>query len=232
MAQHADLILDFLKSLDLRVPRAWNVQVLNPYQNPETLSMCETFYRTFYADSKPRHLILGINPGRLGGGITGVPFTDPIRLQTHCGIENTLPKKPEISSEFIYQVVDAMGGPATFFGRFYLSAVSPIGFTRDGYNINYFDVPQLKTQLQPLVRGWLEEQLDFGLNREVVFCLGEGANFRFLSEVNAAGGYFNRVVPLPHPRYIMQCKRKQVPAFIEMYRQQLTTDNATAGAGN
>ncbi len=39
-----------------------------------------------------RYLILGINPGRFGGGITGIPFTDPIRLQNICGIENDFQK--------------------------------------------------------------------------------------------------------------------------------------------
>ena len=49
-----------------------------------------------------RHLLLGINPGRFGGGVTGIPFTDPIRLQNVCGIENNFEKKQELSSVFIY----------------------------------------------------------------------------------------------------------------------------------
>ncbi|MFI5224347.1 MAG: DUF4918 domain-containing protein, partial [Nitrospirales bacterium] len=66
-------------------------------------------------------LILGINPGRLGAGLTGIPFTDPLKLQNICGIENTLPKKAELSADFIYTMISAFGGPEAFYKKFYFS---------------------------------------------------------------------------------------------------------------
>lgn len=226
MPRRPESILAFLKSLDIHFPLPAGVSVLNPYRQPAAWRACELFYRSFYADSQPRYLILGINPGRLGGGITGIPFTDPVHLHTHCGIQNTFAKKAELSSTFIYRVVDAWGGAAEFYRRFYLSAVSPLGFTRGGKNLNYYDVPPLKAQLVPLVHKWLQQQLRFGLNRQVVFCIGETDNLRFLEQVNAAGGYFGRVVALPHPRFIMQYRRQQAPEFVALYRQRLSLAGA------
>ena len=60
-----------------------------------------------------------------------------------------------------------------------------------------------------------------GMNREVVFCLGEGKNFAFLEELNAKHKFFNRVVPLSHPRFIMQYKRKRVKEYVDEYVKKL-----------
>jgi len=223
MALLSDSILAFLQSLKIDFPLPAGVKVLNPYHEPAAWTACQAFYRTFYADTGPRHLILGINPGRLGGGTTGIPFTDPIRLQTHCGIENSLPKKTELSSEFIYLLIDSLGGATAFYRNYYLSAVSPLGFIRNGRNLNYYDEPLLKKQIAPLVHQWLMQQLPFGLNKQTVFCVGEGDNFRFLNEVNQAGGYFKRIVALPHPRFVMQYRRKETADFLALYRHRLTT---------
>jgi hypothetical protein len=88
----AKKILSFLKNLDLEVELPPGVEVMNPFRDEVTFDLCKKFYGKYYSDNKPRCLILGINPGRFGGGVTGIPFTDPIRLQTSCGLENNLQK--------------------------------------------------------------------------------------------------------------------------------------------
>ena len=124
-------ILHFLFNLQLpfKLPNA--VEVLNVHGNAEVKKACTAFYNKFYCDNNQRHLLLGINPGRFGGGVTGIPFTDSIRLQNACGIENDFQKKQELSSAFIYEMIDAFGGPEKFYTRFYISAVSPLGFVKD-----------------------------------------------------------------------------------------------------
>jgi hypothetical protein len=42
-----------------------------------------------------------------------------------------------------------------------------------------------------------------------------------LNELNNSHRWFNRVVALEHPRYVMQYKSKQVDAFIAKYLQVL-----------
>jgi len=72
--------------------------------------------------------LLGINPGRFGSGTTGVSFTDPIKLEKYCGIRNDLVKKAELSADFIYAMIIAYGGLESFYNRFFISSVSPLGF--------------------------------------------------------------------------------------------------------
>ena len=124
----ADSILQFLKQLKITTPLPKGVEVLNPYRNEITYALCEQFYNKYYGDNNNRRLILGINPGRHGAGLTGIPFTDPIKLEMYCGIPNNLPKKSELSADFIYQMILAYGGLEQFYGKFHFSAVSPLGF--------------------------------------------------------------------------------------------------------
>ena len=97
----ADHVLSFYKNLEIKAPLPNGVVALNPYHDNESFSYCKKFYKKFFNDSHERTLILGINPGRHGGGITGIPFTDPIKLEQYCRIPNSFNKKPELSADFI-----------------------------------------------------------------------------------------------------------------------------------
>jgi hypothetical protein len=218
----ADKVLTFNKSLRITAKLPEGVKVLNPFENPDTFTWCSLFYRKFYSDTSPRTIILGINPGRFGAGLTGIPFTDPVKLEEQCGIKNSMPKKAELSADYIYQLIDAFGGPAKFYQRFYFSSVSPLGFVKDGKNLNYYDIKNLQQSVYGFIVETLTRQLEFGVNREVCFCLGEGKNFKFLSKLNNDHGFFKRLVPLPHPRYVMQYKRKRLPEYIQHYLNHLT----------
>lgn len=214
-------ILDFFKSLKITPVLPRGVQVLNPYQDLTVFRLCELFYTHYYQDVLPRTLIIGINPGRFGGGLTGIPFTDPIRLEIACGIQNTLSKKAELSSEFIYSMINAYGGCKEFYRHFYFTSVSPLGFTKQGKNLNYYDDPKLEARLLPFILNCMEVQLSWGLNRTVAYCLGEGENFKFLSRLNEQHHFFEKLLPLAHPRFIMQYKRKRVTKYIDEYLQAL-----------
>ncbi len=134
---------EFLNGLkpDFKVPD--HIQVMVPFENNIVREINQIFFKKFYADSSKRILILGINPGRFGAGVTGIPFTDPIRLQDVLQIKNEFPKKSELSSIFIYQMIELFGGADEFFRKFYISAVSPLGFVSGGKNINYYDDKEL-----------------------------------------------------------------------------------------
>jgi hypothetical protein len=217
----ADQILAFNKSLSLTVSLPAGVQVMNPFQDPVTFELCKKFYHQFYGDDQPRKIILGINPGRLGGGATGIPITDPVKLSTICNIPNEFPKKTELSSDFIYTLIDAGGGPGVFYREFIFSSVCPLGFTKDGVNLNYYDDKTLERSVRAFVVDSIQRQLNFPINREICFCLGEGQNYKYLSKLNAEYSFFKKIVPLPHPRFIMQYRRKKIPAFVNMYMQKL-----------
>ncbi len=214
-------ILSFLKNLDLEAELPKEVEVMNPFKDKYTYNICKKFYNKYYSDANPRHLILGINPGRFGGGITGIPFTDPIRLMSVCGIENDFQKKQELSSVFMYEMIYAFGGPESFYSKFYISSISPLGFKKHNKNLNYYDDTNLEQSLKAFVIENINLQLSFGISRDVAFCLGEGKNFTYFTKLNSEVKFFKKIVPLPHPRFIMQYKLKKKDEYIERYLCEL-----------
>lgn len=213
---YAENILKFYRSLSIKVKLPPGVGVMNPYQDDVAFALSKRFYEKFYNDSNPRTLIFGINPGRFGGGLTGVPFTDPLKLE-QIGIPNDLKKKVELSADYIYRMIEAYGGPRKFYQHFYITALSPLGFVKDSKNLNYYDIRELQNAVEPFMLQCIREQLAFGVNRERCYCLGEGKNFDYLSSINAKHAFFGEVIPLAHPRFIMQYKRKHIDTYISDY---------------
>jgi uracil-DNA glycosylase len=217
-------ILSFLKSLDLKIELPTEVEVMNPFKDQATFNLCQKFYKKYYNDDNSRYLILGINPGRFGGGVTGIPFTDPVRLQKACGIENDFKKRQELSSVFIYEMIHAFGGPEIFYGKFYISATSPLGFVKNNKNLNYYADRQLENSIKNFVIDCIKQQLAF-VNHKAAFCLGDGKNFVYLSKLNSEMHFFDKIVTLPHPRFIMQYRLKKKEEYIERYLRELTIVN-------
>lgn len=213
----ADRMLSFLKDLSLDNKLPAGVKVMNPYRDEYTFGLCTSFYQKFYSDNRERSLLVGINPGRFGSGTTGISFTDPLKLENVCGINNTLQKKPELSADFIYKMMEAYGGHENFYKSYLISAISPLGFTKDGKNINYYDIPALQKAVTPFIVKSIDGLLAVGTSREKCYCIGEGKNFLFLEDLNQTYGWFKEVVPLPHPRFIMQYRRKRLSEFIDKY---------------
>jgi Domain of unknown function (DUF4918) len=214
-------ILSFLKNLELNIELPPGVTVMNPFKDKTTFNLCNKFYNKFYNDNDPRYIILGINPGRFGGGITGIPFTDPIRLANICGIENDFQKKQELSSVFVYEVIKSFGGPQKFYNRFYISSICPLGFTKNNKNLNYYDDRQLENAIKSFVINCLQQQLKFGIRTDIVFCFGEGKNSAYLTRLNSKMNFFDKIMPLPHPRFIMQYKLKSKEEYIDRYLCEL-----------
>lgn len=198
-----------------RVPAG--IRVMNPYQDAQTLRYTAAFLDKFFDDSRPRTLVFGINPGRFGAGITGVTFTDPIALADFCGIANNLPRRRELSSVFIYDVIAALGGPESFYGRFVLSAVCPLGFTRHDVNLNYYDVPALKKSVTPFIVASIRRHVAVGGRRDRAIVLGNGQNAKYLNALNEEHGFFDVIDALEHPRFILQYRRKRAAEYVRKY---------------
>ena len=217
----ADRVLDFYKKLKITEKLPKGVEILNPYQDKKAFVLCTEFYKKYYDDHEPRRIILGINPGRFGGGITGIPFTDPVKLERNCGIPNSLQKKAELSADFIHAMMEAYGGLRKFYSDFYFNSVSPLGFTYETKNLNYYDTPALQKSLEKFILASLRKQLDFGIDRDVAYCLGEGENYKYLKRLNDREKFFLELIPLAHPRFIMQYRRKLLDQYIRDYMTRL-----------
>ena len=218
---YAEKIIRFLTGLSLDEPLPAGIEVMNPYLKQEVRQGVTAFYTKYYPDDNPRTFLLGINPGRFGAGITGISFTDPIRLEEVCGIPNPFEKKQEISSLFIYEMIKAYGGPEKFYGKFYITAVCPLGFVKKGKNINYYDVRELQEAVTPFIISTIREQLAFGANRKKAFCVGEGKNYKFLVRLNKEHHFFEEILPLPHPRFVMQYRYKKREEYVRKYIEVL-----------
>ena len=196
---------------------------MNPFKESETASRISgLFYEKFYKDNKERKLILGINPGRLGAGVTGIPFTDTKRLNGECGIKLEEFRTHEPSSVFIYDVIKAYGGPEKFYSDFYINSVCPLGFVivdekGKSKNYNYYDSAALIKSVTPFIIDSIKKQIDLGVNTNLVYCLGTGKNFKFLAKLNEEQKFFGKVIPLEHPRYVMQYKSKLKTQYIEKF---------------
>ena len=218
----SEKINDFNRSLKLEIQLPDGVKVMNPFKNKNTTRLAETFYNKYYSDTNQRILLLGINPGRLGGGVTGVPFTDPVKMQENCEITNDLQKKTEPSAGFIYDMINGYGGPDKFYSKYFIHAVCPLGFTKYGINYNYYDDKELEKAVTPFIIESLKNFLTFNVNKEICYCLGNGKNYKFLNNLNKIHLFFKKVVPLPHPRWIVQYRRKRYQEFIELYLKELS----------
>src|SRR5690606_778635 len=144
----ADRVIAFNQNLKYigKLPKGF--QVMNPYlDNPETLIVMQQFYHKYYGDHNKRRFLIGINPSRHGAGVTGVPFTDTKRLAAACGIEMKTAHTHEISSVFMYDMIEAYGGPKLFYHDFYINSPFPLAIIRNvkgkWVNANYYDDPEL-----------------------------------------------------------------------------------------
>jgi hypothetical protein len=214
-------ILKFYQQLSPNLHLAEGVAIMNPFADKSAWQLAETFYNKFYGDTHPRRYIFGINPGRFGAGVTGVPFTDPIRLKEVCGIDNDLPRKAELSSLFIYAMIEAYGGAEPFYHDFYITALSPLGFTKNGINLNYYDDKALMKSIEPFMVECIQKQQQTISTTDTCFCLGEGTNYKIFQKLNDKYGFFKQITPLPHPRWIMQYRRKKIDEFVQLYVEKL-----------
>jgi hypothetical protein len=221
-------LINFYLSLSpekIKLPES--IEIMNPYQLDEIISLSRLFYEKYFSDDHDRTFIFGINPGRFGAGVTGITFTDPVRLEKVCGIPNQLAKRQELSSVFIYEMIDAYGGPEKFYSDHFLSAVCPLGFIRNRKNLNYYDDRKLEQGAKGFILETLRKQIDFGAKRDFCICLGEGKNFDFLKKLNDEHGFFRDVIPLAHPRFIMQYRLKQKEQYLSRYLEVLNHGNSS-----
>jgi len=223
----AQKVIEFYNSLEFDGVLPTGITIMNPFhKSPAGNELAEQFYSQFFSDNTIRKLVLGINPGRFGAGSTGIPFTDTKRLNENCGIPFTGFRTHEPSSVFVYEMIEAFGGVKEFYSRYFLSAICPLGFTKEGkngkqVNFNYYDTKELERITFPFILETLKKQIGFGIDTSVCYCLGIGKNEAFLRKFNKENHFFGEIITLEHPRYIMQYKAKLKAQYIEKYVRTL-----------
>lgn len=221
MPPFSDKLIGFYQHLKppSNLPR--EVEVLFSFQHPEVMQGLIAFYKKYFQDSQPRRMMLGINPGRFGAGITGINFTAPKQLKENCGIPSVFKLSSELSAEFIYQVIDAYGGTKKFYQDWFIGAVCPLGFMKDSKNLNYYDDAVLLETVTPFIIRTLKQQIAMGFKTDFCLCIGGEKNYRFLTTLNKKYHWFQNIIPLPHPRFIMQYRRRHLAVYIQQYLDAL-----------
>lgn len=215
-------VVEFNSNLKFTGKLPTGFQVMNPFlDNPETLKVMKQFYDKFYSDNDRRRFIIGINPSRHGAGVTGVPFTDTKRLQSACGIIMKSARTHEVSSVFIYDMIEAFGGVEKFYSKFYINSPFPLAITRHTkngiyLNANYYDDKNLFEAVKPFMIQSLKDHISLGLDTSEVFILGK-KNADFIDKINSHEHFFDKMTLLEHPRYIQQYKSKEKQLYIDKY---------------
>ena len=223
MKTFADRVIQFNKTIAFTEKLPAGIRIMNPFaENENALPASTAFYKKYYNDTHKRHLILGINPGRFGAGLTGVPFTDPKRLKSECHIPYNGKDTHEPSSVFIYEMINAFGGPEAFYSKFYIHSVCPLGFTAEiengkEVNYNYYDSKELQNAVYSFIVDNIRAQIAMGVYTDTCFCFGTGKNEKFLRRLNDEYHFFKNIVALEHPRFIMQYKAKTKQDYIDKY---------------
>lgn len=203
------------------------IGVINPFaESTPAMDNLRKFAMKYLDDHHQRHIILGINPSRFGAGVTGIPFTDTKRLVSECEIPYNGKPTHEISSVFIYEMINAFGGVSDFYSRFYINSPFPLAITKTNslgkqINYNYYDSAALTKAVYPFIVKSMRQLIELGIARDTCFCLGTGKNASFLQQLNKDHGFFREIVPLEHPRFIMQYKSSAKSLYIEKYIKAL-----------
>ncbi|NPA08529.1 MAG: SMUG2 DNA glycosylase family protein [Chlorobi bacterium] len=217
----AEEVVEFNRNLKYSGILPEDFQVLNPYlDNPETMIVMEKFYHKYYNDSNKRKFLIGINPSRHGAGVTGVPFTDTKRLESVCGIKMKSAYTHEISSVFMYDMIEQYGGAEEFYKDVYINSPFPLAIVRKSkgswINANYYDDKELFRDVKEFMIDSLRKHISLNLDTSEVFVLGK-KNADFISKLNREANLFDKMTVLEHPRYIQQYKSKDKQLYIDKY---------------
>ena len=197
------------------------IRILHPQPDSQVMDIVKHFFEKYYNDNCQRKLMLGINPGRFGAGITGVNFTAPRQLKENCGIDHPWGNTTELSAEFIYEMITQYGGPEKFYSNYFIGAVSPLGFVKDGKNINYYYDKKLQQAVTTFIIETIQQQIQMGFATDTCICIGGEKNYKFLVSINEQQGFFKKIIPLPHPRFIMQYRRKRKQEYVNEWLDAL-----------
>lgn len=231
----SDSVLDFnewLSNFSLKLFDSYSIS--NPFsgENKEQIrKITNAFYKKYYNDCNKRYLILGSSPARKGTATTGIPFEDANHLYKETGImiDNFYINKA--SSNFLYDVMEQYGGCEKFYQDFFMSFVCPLGVVNlnargNEINANYYENKKLENALYSFIVTSLKKQIAFGIQTSICYCIGSGENFRFLTRINEQYKFFDKIIALEHPRFIMQYNKKDRNKYLDKYVTALNNRNS------
>ena len=230
MDTFASRLLRFNRRLaDVQLDLPKDYTIINPYRklfDEYGVKNMTSFYEKYYNDNYKRMMILGSSPARRRSAVSGVPFLDASLLKEVVYGNAESQYLNAFPSDFFYTIIMKFGGWKSFFSTFYMNFVCPLGIVRtksDGrvVNANYYEKKELCESMRPFLIKSLREQMGLGIDASICYCIGCGENYRFLLDVNNQYGFFNTIIPLEHPRFIMQYNSKDRDFYEKKYLSAL-----------
>jgi len=168
-----------------------DISLIKDYQ--QNCDAAKEFYDHYYQRVIPRVVICGINPGRFGAGKTGIPFIDFASMGKLLPKYATKSVDSESSAKYFYSIVEHFGADE-FFGSFYVTNVSSVGFLKDNKNQNYDSLPQ---EAQAHIFRCFVQEMEF-VNPTHVIALSKEVQHTIKHLLRAD---IDTSKSLPHPNY-------------------------------
>ena len=195
--------------------RSMNIQILSNFIDNKN-NIVE-FHKKYVEPNSPKIVICGINPGRNGAGLTGIPFID------FASLSQMLPciKKNdwEQSANFFFSIIQEFG-IETFYRNFHVTNISWFGFSRidKSKNVNYYEIP---TEIQKYLINKFVEEMAF-INPDYIIPLAEHVSWELDSlkkqdKIKAKIG-----TRLNHPAWVMAHRRKDLNTWRKKYVDTLS----------
>ena len=133
----------------------------------------------------------------------------------------------EISSVFIYDLIEEYGGAKKFYEQFYINSPFPLAIIQKNksgnwINANYYDDVELFKMVKDFMIDSLKKHISLGLYTDEVFVLGK-KNATFINKINNEAKLFEKITVFEHPRYIQQYKSKEKQLYIDKYIMALNS---------
>lgn len=118
--------------------------------------------------------------------------------------------------------MERYGGCEKFYKAFFMSFVCPLGIVKvnskgNEVNCNYYENKKIESSLYDFIVESLRKQISFGIDTSICYCIGSGENFKFLVNINEQYHFFDKIIPLEHPRFIMQYNSKDKDKYLSKY---------------
>ena len=81
-------------------------------------------------------------------------------------------------------------------------------------NSNYYESKKLEKALYSFIVASLQKLISIGIDTSVCYCIGSGENFKFLLRINEQYYFFEKIIALEHPRFIMQYNSKNQDKYL------------------
>ena len=89
-----------------------------------------------------------------------------------------------------------------------------LGFFR---GLDYYDDKETLTYFEPLITESIAKQMSFPHLHRKIATVGQGKNLAYLEKLNKKHDFFETIEVLPHPRWVMQYRRKEKEKYIGHY---------------